>query len=1134
MSEEQNMQLKEAVKEALNQYESDAIVQMLVQQGYDPFYAQSIVDEAEEEDVVIPTEEVEDTSYQDELAEQEKIAAQQEEDALEATRQQMLADQQQMADEDADADIAQDMEEEQYFNFAMGGMPRAQFGMDVNPMPNAQYSEGIEQPYLTWPTMEGDLMRDGGVPSKRSFLKKMTKHLMKANMGMEQSSKMPSPYGDVSNPTGSDISGKKKFVSALNKQTQMFQAKQQAEQMYNNMFGQMAMGGDTSLFGPPADQHDPLEHLHQYGESLSHELPLDTSMETMQFGGFRDRRIKRANRALFGVPFMPPGANVDYEFGPLGGLRKASANIDTTMLSELFKMLPGSPNANPFVTFPDVIQQMGYEVLMNKGELVDDVVTAVNNQSLEEVEDKTQREDVNQTENEASSIVASNVIPKSPKQSNTKSNNNNSNNKSNNNKSNVSYSNKNALNQATNKVNSNALPPIGKRQEEKEPDLRKTGSKAEAYYNIGKKVLPFVGHNYLTWFMEEGGFVDAENPELYKFIYGGDDVSIPYINSTDMYRKGGRILPKAEPGISSFDQFRLQKLNPDGTLKNKPSLPGGEELMGNPYRQPQRSAVAPSPSPSPAPNQQQGQQMSPQQMQMLQQYMQMMQQQGMPFAYGAPRGLGRAALRGLTGLSRDFNYFTGDNPGNWNIPEGYTNLRKESFKDRGKWYNPFDTKRVTTYEYTKPGQAGVPGAPGTAGSTPGAPGKDSIYSNTDGLSGKAKRAIRRGERKTARQVARGMEEFPEDFREDVGTTTQTPGVNNDLLRVNQPAPSAPGISNVAGYNSSAFGPGYSGIYSDANGDGIPDYLAAPGSSPVSNFSLDPARAFSGSGLGAMERSDAFDISQTQPQPIQQQNVNTAPAAPAAPAYNSLYPAGMSSSSGIDSIYEPDMYDMGTEDVAPENVYFNTQLTNPGMSNPYERQNPLLMPTPNLDRPAQVPGRPGPQLNTPTLGNPYSRPNPLALGFAEGGFIPDYYTFDGYLPMANYGIVSDNPDFQMFQDPNAIKYKIEEQSGWSWDPTRLGHSIGIGSNIASNILEDLQSVDAQRYGSNKQNYARDIDRELVNRGVSDQEGLQKKAGFKSGRTSNKYGGPTYKNGGTYSLTQDQIDQIRKMGGDVEFI
>jgi hypothetical protein len=1025
---------------------------------------------------------------------------------------------------------------------AYGGLYKANFGMDVNPMPNAQYSQGEEQPFITWPTMEGDLMRDGGMPNKRSFLKKMTSHLMKANMGMEQQSQMPSPYGNVDNPTANDVSGKQNFVSTLNKQAQMFQAKKQAEQMYNNMYGMMAEGGDTM------------------------QNPLDMNLETnteMQFGGAKNRRIRRANRALFGVPMMPPGTNVDYEFGPLGGLRRASAETDLTQLAELLKLLPGSPNANPLVTLPDLISQMGYRLKVNQGRLVEDGIADINNQSLREVAILTGNETATTKSEETPTINTSDIIPKSENKSYVKPQPGNNKGKGTGTTVKPPVVTNPKVTVVDNKNNS-GLPKVGKRVEEEEPDLRKTGSKAKAYYNLGSMLYRYGMQGKLPWFMEEGGFVDAENPDLYKFIYGGDDVSIPYINNTDMYRNGGRILPQAAPGMESFDQFRLQKMNPDGTLKNKPSLPGGEELMGNPYSRPQQQPVVPSSNQnqpvwnpgktgyrdpysgwdgtgsmpwitsSNAPGRQQ---MNPQQMQQMQQYMQMMQQMGQqtPFAFGAPRGLGlgRAALKGLTGFSRDFNYMTGDNPGNWSIPEGMTNLRKETFKDRGKKFNPFDTKRVTTYEYSKPGEAGVPGAPGSTPGAPGAPGKDGIYSNTEGLSGKTQRKVRRGERRTARQVGRGMEEFPEDFREDVGTTNQTPGVN-------QPAPSAPGISDAAGYNSSAFGPGYSGIYSDANGDGIPDYLAAPGSSSASNFSLDPARAFSGSGLGAMERSgmyDAFDISQTQPQPIQQQTTNTVPEGP---VYNSLYPAGMSSTSGIDSIYEPDVYDMGST-ADPENVYFNTQLSNPGMSNPYGRLNPLAIPSVNLDRRVQAPGVSGPQLSNPSLSNPYSRPNPLSLGFAEGGFIPDYYTFDGYLPMADPGgIVSNNPDFQMAQDPNSLKYRIEEQSGFSFDPNRLGNTLGVGSNIASSVLEDLQSVGAQRFGSNKQNYARDIDRQLAYRGITDQEGVDKKAGFESGRTyTGKYGGQykdggQYKNGGTYSLTREQIDQIRKMGGDVEFI
>ncbi len=162
-------------------------------------------------------------------------------------------------------------------------------------------------------------------------------------------------------------------------------------------------------------------------------------------------------------------------------------------------------------------------------------------------------------------------------------------------------------------------------------------------------------------------------------------------------------------------------------------------------------------------------------------------------------------------------------------------------------------------------------------------------------------------------------------------------------------------------------------------------------------------------------------------------------------------------------------------------------------------------------------------------------------FEDGGYIPDYYTFDGYLPFATMGIVSDTPDFQNPQNPNSVKYTIEEQSGWSFDPTILGENIGRGANITSTGLEDYQSAMNRRQGANKFNYAGDINRELVYRGLTNQEGVDTKVGFESGRTyTGQYGGAKYKSGGQYktggiySLTQDQIDQIRKMGGDVGFI
>lgn len=963
---------------------------------------------------------------------------------------------------------------------AYGGLYKANFGMDVNPMPNAQYSQGVEQPFITWPTMEGDLMRDGGMPNKRSFLKKMTNHLMKANMGMEQQSQMPSPYGNVDNPTANDVSGKQNFVSTLNKQAQMFQAKQQAEQMYNNMYGMMAEGGDTSEFGPPADPHDWMEHLHQYGESLNHELPLDTNLETnsgiaaMQFGGAKNRRIKRANRALFGVPMMPPGTSVDYEFGPLGGLRRASAETDLTQFAELLKLLPGSPNANPLVTLPDLISQMGYRLKVNQGKLVEDVIADVNNQSLKEVATLTGNETATTKAAETPTINTSDIIPKSENKSYVKPQPGNNKGKG----TGTTVKPPVVTNPKVTVVdtkNNSGLPKIGKRVEEKEPDLRKKGSKAAAYYQIGKTLLQASGQR-LPWFMEEGGFVDAENPDLYKFIYGGDDISIPYINNTDMYRNGGSYLPKAAPGMESFDQFRLQKMNPDGTLKNKPSLPGGEELMGNPYRQPQQQPVQPSmipnqPQSQPQPQgQPQGQgQFSPQQMQQMQQYMQMMQQMGQqtPFAFGAPRGLGlgRAALKGLTGFSRDFNYMTGDNPGNWNIPEGMTNLRKETFKDRGKKFNPFDTKRVTTYEYSKPGAPGVPAAPGSSTippfATPGAslpsmmgldlkqptqgmpdPNNPEVSnnkpyrSNVKGLEDESRVSVRAGEREARRNERRLMRQDPDAFYEGPAKEGMT----------------AP--------------------MSDA------DYMAKVNANKVAanNSNLGNSLPFGYPEPQVLNRSRAIDENTTVGE-------------------NPLdYMGSQLSTSGT-----PVQRYTGEEDI--------------------------------YTSPSVVSNMSGPM-------NEYYGGGSL---YAEGGYVPDYYTFDGYLPMANNGIVSDTPDFQMVQDPNSIKYRIEEQSGFSFDPNKLGNTLGVGSNIASSVLEDLQSVGAQRFGSNKQNYSRDIDRQLAYRGVTDQEGIDKKAGFESGRTyTGKYGGSKYKDGGqykdggVYSLTREQIDQIRKMGGDVEFI
>ncbi|MEX0598397.1 MAG: hypothetical protein WD512_18055, partial [Candidatus Paceibacterota bacterium] len=517
---------------------------------------------------------------------------------------------------------------------------------------------------------------------------------------------------------------KANFVSAINKQAQMFQAKEQANQMYNNMSG-MNEGGNIGMYGPPSDLHDPMEHLNIYGESVGREFRDPTSMETMQFGGMRNRRLNRANRALFGMPMMPPGAKVDYEFGPLGGLRRASAETDLAQYAELFKMLPGSPNANPLVTLPGVITQMGYTLKTNQGRLVPKIAAAVNNQTLNEVEAAANtKPTVTATAANTNSVIPS-VAQITP---------------TNNNSALTNNPKQTIVPLNTKPKNNTGLPEIGKKPAKKvvKPEL----GIFDKIYNTMSKINLSDWNNFDYLGMQNGGFVDGQNPDLYEFIYGGDDISAPYIDDTDMYRDGG-YLPRADAGMSAFDQFRLQKMNPDGTLKNKPTLSGGQDLMANPYTSktseiqglgydPSKgpsNQPAPKPGePAPKPGQQQ---FNPQQLQMMQQML--MQQGQQPYAFGAPRGLGlgRSALRGLTGLSRDFNYMTGDNPANWNIPEGYTQRKQEIYKDRGKILNPFDNKRVYTDTFTKPGDPKAP-VTNTSAPAPIGPGLSGFNADSNG------------------------------------------------------------------------------------------------------------------------------------------------------------------------------------------------------------------------------------------------------------------------------------------------------------------------------------------------------------------------------------------------------------------
>ena len=308
----------------------------------------------------------------------------------------------------------------------------------------------------------------------------------------------------------------------------------------------------------------------------------------------------------------------------------------------------------------------------------------------------------------------------------------------------------------------------------------------------------WLSKNKKLWKKEHGGFVDAANMDpntLAKFIYGGDE-----------YAYGGDVLHKAYDGyITNFQkQMNATKSRIDQMGNKKPEDLLGNPFKGNPFGK-ATTGIQPSGTvgnrfqPSGQPNTgtttqggagtttntnqtktttttNQGQpQFDPNTMAQFQQYMQMMQgQQGNPFmgnAFGNQQfSVGRPQRLGF-GLTRDFNYTSGFSPVNWQVPEGTKGIKQTAYKDRGKWYNPFDTKRITEWR------------------------------------------IDNGE-------IVDSDKSKSEMQDKAGTTTDTKTGTNTTTTETQ------GPGNMPGYEPGAAGPGLSGFNADSNGNQIPDYLEA--------------------------------------------------------------------------------------------------------------------------------------------------------------------------------------------------------------------------------------------------------------------------------------------------------------------
>jgi hypothetical protein len=481
-----------------------------------------------------------------------------------------------------------------------------------------------------------------------------------------------------------------------------------------------------------------------------------------------------------------------------------------------------------------------------------------------------------------------------------------------------------------------------------------------------------------------------------------------------------------------------------------------------------------------------------------QKYMQMMQSQGQQgtagqqgqFWSGRPQRLG-------FGLTRDFNYGNSYSPVNWKVPEGTKHIREEVYKDRGKWYNPFDTKRITDY-YADP-TAPSATAPGTnPNETPDQDSESNINSER----------LDRAQRRTDRQVARGEKMFPEGESTSQSTNpTSTPSANNPVA----------GPQNNDEYNAAANAPGYSGVYSDTNGDTIPDYLADENTQNTMNSNIANSEAPN----MYQPNQGGFDLSS-----------HSSPA------------------SEFGNITSPSQgtFQLPASGKAPAPEFSvnmgNPMLQNNGLTNKTSTQRPFG----NASYQERNRNLSGPDEE---LQNLYNRD---VMEQAYGGALPSFaYAYGGYIPEAKPGIIVDNEEFS---DPNMIGRKVE-QSAYTFNPKQLGANLfsGKGSltgmittaanayNDEKNVLDparkQFRSSDAATANTGQSGFgSAERAGQMGGRGWYDQYGKNiGNVGAEGNNVITKKGGSIntqYSKGKVYSLTMDQIKAIEAAGGKVEYI
>ena len=197
--------------------------------------------------------------------------------------------------------------------------------------------------------------RYGGATNKRKFINNYIQKFKKADGDEINNSGVPNLRGTEKNPLVAS-GNKDSFINGVSNQSKDFYLKEEAENEYNNLNTQ---------------------NLNQAED-----------MDYAQFGGMR---MRRANRKLFGSGAVPPGVTSSkYKFGFLGGLREADIQYNPLLLASMFPMMT-YPGMSPFGASSQYNQS---NKRISKGRLVTErIASVINDEALKEVSTATDKKD---------------------------------------------------------------------------------------------------------------------------------------------------------------------------------------------------------------------------------------------------------------------------------------------------------------------------------------------------------------------------------------------------------------------------------------------------------------------------------------------------------------------------------------------------------------------------------------------------------------------------------------------------------------------------------------------------------------------------------------------------------------------